>query len=143
MDKTKFLLMIRKNSAYSFVRTVLVFFYALSILNISILFAISVPQAIWTGEATFSMYSGPITTSTMPNNTSDDKKTMDQGSTTWKTYPVDKILSFLLLRVIVCLLMVFIVYFFYQSSLVLLDIGDATMHSAYVQHLTVVRTSKD
>jgi hypothetical protein len=33
------------------------------------------------------------------------------------------------------------VTFSYQLSLVFLDIGDATMHSAYVQHISVMRTA--
>lgn len=33
------------------------------------------------------------------------------------------------------------VIFSYQLSLVFLDIGDATMHSAYVQHISVMRTA--
>jgi hypothetical protein len=143
MDKIKFLLMVRKNSAYSFVRMVLGFFLYLSLLNIITLFAFSVPSAIWNGKSTFSSTATAINTPTAPNNTNEYVKKNSQSSETWETYPIGEILLFLLLRIMVGLSASFMLYFLYQSSLVLLDIGDATMHSAYVQHLAVVRASKD
>ena len=106
MDKVKFLEMVRKNSAYSMVRLILLILQIVSQIIIFIFVSVGIAAAIM-----------------------NDHISGGQGFVLIFTAVFGGFFA-----------LVFVI-FSYQLSLVFLDIGDATMHSAYVQHISVMRTA--
>ncbi len=139
MNKTNFLKNIREQSAYSFVRLILKISLILFLLIIIIGFAISVPSAIWTGRSRFNSTSTAINTS-IEEKTPSSKTSSDEWH---EKYSEMQILINFLFRIIISIFLVLIYYFLYQCSLTILDIGDATMHTAYILHITALRSSKE
>lgn len=143
MDKAKFLVIVRNRSSYGFVRKILNILFILQLLIIIIMFIFSLESAVYTGRGTFNSTATAIGSATDDQKPYVPAKHSEGSGVKWEKFSTEIIFFAISLRIIVGLSLALSAYFLYQCSLVILDIGDATMHSAYVQHIAVLRSSND